>query len=87
MDISTNTHRLELTLERVTNQKPIESIMDIPKPSQVDDWKLFEKLEGDKIKLTQGDSSYLEWKLRAQGEKLDREEWKRTRLFRASFSC
>ncbi|RYP41187.1 hypothetical protein DL767_001191 [Monosporascus sp. MG133] len=86
LDSKTNTHRLELTLERVADQKPIEDITTIPKPSQLDDWKLFEKLEGDKIKLTQGEASYLEWKLSRQGEKVEREEWRRSRLFRSSFS-
>ncbi|RYP42971.1 hypothetical protein DL768_010149 [Monosporascus sp. mg162] len=85
-DSKTNTHRLELTLERVADQKPIEDITGIPEPSQLDDWKLFEKLEGDKIKLTQGEASYLEWKLSRRGEQVEREEWRRSRLFRSSFS-
>ncbi|RYO90614.1 hypothetical protein DL766_008184 [Monosporascus sp. MC13-8B] len=86
LDSKTNTHRLELTLERLADQKPIEDITGIPKPSQLDDWKLFEKLEGDKIKSTQGEASYLEWKLSRQEEKVEREEWRRSRLFRSSFS-
>ncbi|RYP56892.1 hypothetical protein DL771_011534 [Monosporascus sp. 5C6A] len=86
LDSKTNTHRLELTLERVADQKPIEDITGIPKPSQLDDWKLFEKLEGGKIRLTQGEASYLEWKLSRQREMVEREEWRRSRLFRSSFS-
>ncbi|RYP68221.1 hypothetical protein DL769_005561 [Monosporascus sp. CRB-8-3] len=86
LDSKTNTHRLELTFERVADQKPIEDVTGIPKPSQLDDWKLFEKLEGDKIRLTQGETSYLEWKLSRQGEMVEREEWRRSRLFRSSFS-
>lgn len=84
MNLDTNTHRLELTLERVAGQKPIEDVARVPKPSQLDDWYLFEKLEGDKIKQKLGEVGYLEWKLRRQQEKNDREEWKRSRLFRAS---
>lgn len=80
-------YRIELTLERVPDQKKSpEEIKRIPRPSQLDDWNLYEKLEGDKIKLLQGETSYLEWKLRRQEEKLDREDWRRARLFRASFS-
>ncbi|KAL7626316.1 hypothetical protein AAE478_003088 [Parahypoxylon ruwenzoriense] len=102
LDDQTNLHRLELTLERVIadpeqnknkhknsnkkKNKSLEEMAQIPRPSQLDDWALYEKLEGDKIKLLQGDSSYLEWKLRRQEEKIDREEWRRARLFRASFS-
>ncbi|KAI0014101.1 hypothetical protein F4779DRAFT_636847 [Xylariaceae sp. FL0662B] len=86
LDDRTNTHRLELTLERVADQKSIQELKRIPRPSQLDDWDLYEKLEGDKIKLLQGEASYLQWKLIRQEEKIDREDWKRSRLFRASFS-
>lgn len=86
LDMNTNTHRLELTLERDVDQKPMDDIMIIPKPAQMDDWILFEKFEGAKIKHTQGEGSYLDWKLRREEEKHDRDEWKRSRLFRASFA-
>ncbi|TGJ80090.1 hypothetical protein E0Z10_g8663 [Xylaria hypoxylon] len=86
LDSNTNKYRLELTLERATDQRSFEDICKVPKPSQLDDWALYEKLEGDKVKLLQGESSYLEWKLERQEERVDREEWQRARLFRASFS-
>ncbi|KAI0145708.1 hypothetical protein F4776DRAFT_607617 [Hypoxylon sp. NC0597] len=86
-DNKTGLYRLELTLERVPDQKmSLEDLKGIPRPSQLDDWNLYEKLEGDKIKLLQGEASYLEWKLRRQEEKIDREDWRRAKLFRASFS-
>ncbi|KAF3063600.1 hypothetical protein GL218_01689 [Daldinia childiae] len=87
LDNNTNVYRLELTLERVPNPKvSLEDIESIPRPSQLDDWNLYEKLEGDKIKLLQGETSYLEWKLRRQEERIDRDDWRRARLFRASVS-
>ncbi|KAI8952874.1 hypothetical protein F4801DRAFT_588732 [Xylaria longipes] len=85
-DSSINKYRLDLTLERATDQRPFEDIRKIPKPSQLDDWTLYEKLEGDKVRLLQGESSYLEWKLKRQEERIDREDWQQARLFRASFS-
>ncbi|KAI0455645.1 PUA-like domain-containing protein [Xylaria acuta] len=86
LDSSINKYRLELTLERAADQRPFEDIFKVPKPSQLDDWALYEKLEGDKVRLVQGESSYLEWKLKRQEESVDREDWQRARLFRASFS-
>ncbi|KAJ8127343.1 hypothetical protein O1611_g6293 [Lasiodiplodia mahajangana] len=83
---STNKYRLELTLERAPDQRPFDEVRKVPKPSQLDDWTLYEKLEGDTIKLLQGESSYLEWKMKRRDEKLDREEWQRATMFRASFS-
>ncbi|KAI1268678.1 hypothetical protein F5Y18DRAFT_424041 [Xylariaceae sp. FL1019] len=79
-------HRLELTLERVPNQRPCEELRQIPKPSQMDDWYLYEKLEGDQIKLVQGETKYLEWTLRRREEKADLESWQTARLFRASLA-
>ncbi|KAI1125008.1 PUA-like domain-containing protein [Nemania abortiva] len=86
LDSHINKYRLELILERATDQRPFEDIRKVPKPSQMDDWTLYEKLEGDTIKLLQGETSYLEWKLKRRQEKVDRDEWQRATLFRASFS-
>ncbi|GAP89601.1 hypothetical protein SAMD00023353_3500080 [Rosellinia necatrix] len=86
LDNNINKHRLELTLERDADQRPLDDICKIPKPSQLDDWALYEKLEGDQVKLLQGESSYLEWKLKWHEEKIDRDEWQRARRFKASFS-
>lgn len=79
-------YKLELTLERAANQRSFEDIRKVPKPSQLDDWALYEKLEGDKVKLMQGESSFLEWKLKRHEEQAEHEEWQRATRFRASFS-
>ncbi|KAJ8121605.1 hypothetical protein ONZ43_g1985 [Nemania bipapillata] len=86
LDSNINKYRLELTLERAAGQAPFEYLRQVPRPSQMDDWALYGKLEGDKIKLLQGESSYLEWKLKQREEQISREEWLRSKLFRASFS-
>ncbi|KAI3343441.1 hypothetical protein F4824DRAFT_439929 [Ustulina deusta] len=85
LDSRINKHRLELTLERAADQRSFEDVCKVPKPSQLDDWALYEKLEGDKVKLVEGESCYLEWALKRQEERADREEWQRSRLFKASF--
>lgn len=86
LDSKINKYRLELILERVARQGPFDDIRRIPKPSQLDDWTLFDKLEGDKVKMLQGQPSYLEWKLRRQEERVDLEEWKRAKLIGDSFA-
>ncbi|KAK9780607.1 putative YDG domain-containing protein [Seiridium cardinale] len=68
LDEMTDIYRLELTLERVRDQKSMELVERFPKPSQLDDWNLYEKLEGDKIKLTEGDAKYFEWSIQRQEE-------------------
>lgn len=64
----------------------MDDFIHIPRPSQLDGWHHFQKLEGDKIKQTQGEKGYLEWKLQKQKEKEDREDWKRSLLFVADTS-
>ncbi|KAH6661107.1 hypothetical protein BKA67DRAFT_654247 [Truncatella angustata] len=81
-----NIHRLVLTLERVQGQETMECLKRIPKPSQLDDWKLYEKLEGDKIKLTEGEAKFFDWTVEREEERLDRADYVRDRQFRASFS-
>ncbi|KAI1818700.1 hypothetical protein GGS20DRAFT_526551 [Poronia punctata] len=85
-DVKMGKYRLQLTLERKAGQRPFEEVRRVPKPSQLDDWALYEKLEGDKVKQMLGQTRYLGWKLRQQEEKVDREQWRRAKFFRASFS-
>ncbi|CAF3618629.1 unnamed protein product [Fusarium graminearum] len=40
-------HHMMLTLERVSDQRPIEDILNIPRPSEIDDWNLYQKYESE----------------------------------------
>ncbi|KAF5016181.1 hypothetical protein F66182_12219 [Fusarium sp. NRRL 66182] len=53
-------HRMTLILERVSGQPPIEDILHIPRPSETDDWELFEKFENEAIKQKKGDKGLLD---------------------------
>ncbi|KAF4968269.1 hypothetical protein FSARC_4360 [Fusarium sarcochroum] len=53
-------HRMILTLERVGGQQPIEDILHIPRPSEMDDWELYERFEGEKIKQKKGDKAFID---------------------------
>ncbi|KAI0180490.1 PUA-like domain-containing protein [Hypoxylon sp. FL1284] len=88
LDSRTGAYRLELVLERVAGQKrPLDELArQVPRPSQLDDWHAFTRLEGDRIKTLHGEAAYLWWVIRLHEDKADRDEWKRAQLFRASFS-
>ncbi|KAI0023196.1 hypothetical protein F4780DRAFT_101265 [Xylariomycetidae sp. FL0641] len=86
LDEMRNIYRLELRLERVGNlprQPSFEEICRIPRPAQLDDWALYEKLEGEKIRA-RGETDYLVWVLGRQEEKREREEWRCAMLGHAS---
>ncbi|KAK3180542.1 hypothetical protein K4F52_008133 [Lecanicillium sp. MT-2017a] len=73
---SSGLHRVVVTLERLGGQKPLEQLADIPRPSQVDDWYLFEKYEGEMVKKRQGKEAFTAWKVAKAKEKIDYDQWK-----------
>lgn len=74
----TGLHRMVLTLERVPGQRPVQEIVKTPRPSQLDDWQLYEKYEGEMVKQRGGDRGFLEWKMARAQERMDLEQWRRT---------
>ncbi|KAF4991173.1 hypothetical protein FGRMN_7978 [Fusarium graminum] len=53
-------HHMMLTLERVGEQRPIEDILNIPRPSEMDDWTLYEKYESEAMKQYKGGQAFLD---------------------------
>lgn len=84
LNVNTELHRLVLILERAEGQLPVEGIIRIPRPSQLDDWQLFEKYEGEMIKQKRGQQAWIDWKMDKSQERLDREQYMRTLAFHTS---
>ncbi|KAK0646338.1 PUA-like domain-containing protein [Cercophora newfieldiana] len=80
-------HHLRLTLVRVNGQLPMTELTRIPKPSQMDDWEIYEKLELGKIKQTTGSRGVFDYQMQNEEERRDREESKRLREFRSSIGA
>lgn len=77
---------MRLILERVPGQIPMGEILHIPRPSQLDDWSLYEKLERERIKQTEGDASVTEWIIRRDKERIERGHWRRSRAFKSEMT-
>ncbi|CAG9937687.1 unnamed protein product [Clonostachys rosea f. rosea IK726] len=71
----TGVFRLSIDLERVGGQKPMHEICLSPRPSDMDDWHLFEKLESDILRKKWDDERYLEWKRERAQKKADQEQF------------
>lgn len=71
-------HKVVLTLDRVPGQRPMKGIMKIPRPSQLDDWHLYEKYEAEMVKQNRGDERFLNWKLAKAQQKIEQDQWIRT---------
>ena len=64
-------------MERVPGQRPMDELLQIPRPSQMDDWLIFEKYEGEMVKKRQGNEAFTEWKVEKAQEKVDHSQWER----------
>ncbi|POS73559.1 hypothetical protein DHEL01_v208052 [Diaporthe helianthi] len=83
LDQATDLYCMRLILERVPGQKSIDEILHIPRPSQLDDWNLYEKLERERIKQTEGEARLTELIIRRDKERIERSHWRRSRAFRS----
>jgi hypothetical protein len=72
---------MRIVLDRLPGQTPMDEILHIPRPSQLDDWSLYEKLERERIKQTEGEAILTEWIIRRDVERVERDHWRRSRLF------
>lgn len=79
----TELHRITLSLERVPGQKAMDEVTKIPRPSQVDDWNMFERHEGDMIKRWMGTEAFGDWKATKAQDHTERSKYRRmTRVVR-----
>ncbi|KAF9872629.1 hypothetical protein CkaCkLH20_09808 [Colletotrichum karsti] len=84
LDATTDKYRLELLIERVDGQKSFDAVQQVPRPSQMDDWQTFKKVEAETIRQRKGDDGLLDFKLLKEEERIDREHWRRASEFKAS---
>ncbi|KAK3332489.1 hypothetical protein B0T19DRAFT_104572 [Cercophora scortea] len=86
-DTTIGEYRFELGLKRAPQQIwPWQVALKTPTPSQLDDWQLFEKLEVEKIRQSNGEHSALAHKIEKDQERMKREQWRRVWSFRSSIS-
>lgn len=82
LNINTDLYTLRLTLERMRGQKPMDDVLKIPKPSQLDDWKLYEQLERGRIRQTEGKAKLDDWTSARIAEKEARDSWRHGKEFK-----
>lgn len=84
LNMASEMYTLRLTLERMPGQKPMDEIVQIPRPSQLDDWKLYEQLERDQVRQTQSQVKFDNWTIARDVERVERDQWRRSRGSRIS---
>lgn len=78
--------RVTLTLAQLPNQPAMSDIIRIPRPSQLDDWHLYEHMEEAAMRALFGDRGAFKWKENREEEKRARESWRRAHEFGQSIS-
>ncbi|KAH7321648.1 hypothetical protein BKA65DRAFT_540825 [Rhexocercosporidium sp. MPI-PUGE-AT-0058] len=58
LDENKDIYRCTIMLERVTNQRPLHEVLQLPKPSQLDDWDLYKKMMNEDFRLREGDVAF-----------------------------
>ena len=72
---------MEVTLKRLDGQTAMEQMKRIPKPSQLDDWNFYEKIEAEEVKNIEGDAAFVEWIRKKEAQKTERENWRSAKSF------
>lgn len=80
--MASDIYTLRLTLERLQNQKSMANIVNIPKPSQLDDWKLYEELESTRVRDTEGKAKFDDWIAGRSLERTERTQWRHSRVIK-----
>lgn len=55
----------------------MHELMPIPRPSQLDDWQAFEKLEAEMVRCQIGEVRFMEWKAARLQEMVEQERFER----------
>ncbi len=66
---------MELTLERVPDQRPLSDLECIPLPSQMDDWEIYMQIIDDDVKDKCDPVEYASWRRDEFRKHKEREEW------------
>lgn len=62
-------------LERASNQRPLHEVLQLPKPSQLDDWDLYKKMMNEDYRMREGDVAFSKWREHEEEQQTDKEQF------------
>ncbi len=66
-------YKCEIRFERAKDQKPLN--LGVPKPSQRDEWKLYDEMVGSDFRARKGDLEYSRWREFEDKQRTEKEMW------------
>ncbi|KAI9049213.1 hypothetical protein LZ554_007060 [Drepanopeziza brunnea f. sp. 'monogermtubi'] len=82
LDQNQNTYRYSLMLERVPGQVSFNAVLQVPKPSQLDDWVLFGELLSRDYRERHGDEAFGRWKEFEEEQRTEKEQFLKAKALR-----
>ncbi|KAH7393332.1 PUA-like domain-containing protein [Cadophora sp. MPI-SDFR-AT-0126] len=82
LDETKNVYRCTIMLERSTSQKLLAEILRLPKPSQLDEWRLYRKLIGEEYRKREGESAFEKWTDLEEEQQAEKEQFLKARALR-----
>lgn len=82
LDQTQNTYRYSLMLERVPGQRSFNAVLQVPKPSQLDDWALYEDLIRRDYRERHGDEAFGAWKVFEEEQRTEKEQFLKAKALR-----
>lgn len=68
LDPQTDVFRMTLTGDRAPNQVPLETLRSVPRPAELDDWRLCKRIEEREMYNAGRGHEYTEWKMQEKGD-------------------
>lgn len=61
---------MTLTGDRAPNQVPLETLRSVPRPAELDDWRLCKRIEEREMYNAGRGHEYAEWKMQEKGDRI-----------------
>lgn len=81
-DERTDICHLDITLERLGGQTPMQELSRIPLPSQLDDWYQYMRMLGEDIRSREGEVAFHQWNIAQETERKKNADWRKDREFK-----
>lgn len=75
LEKDTNLYHSRMVFVREEHQRPLEEILIIPMPSQMDDWELYQRIKDDDTMKRLGTETYKYKRYLKEQKSVKREEW------------
>ncbi|KAF8865801.1 hypothetical protein BDZ45DRAFT_720527 [Acephala macrosclerotiorum] len=75
LDPVDNTHKFNIILKRLDNQKPMSLVMQVPRPHHLDEWEVYNQWVAREMVAQAGEEKAAIWRQMEEEQSQEKEEW------------